>query len=297
MKKLTLTLALSLLAVMGGQNAYAQAEFDFSKGKNYYLIYLDEETSSQIPAANIAGDYRVDDFNHWLYIWDGTYQSNDAIGPNSNGVPGAFIDYTVTNVGWSGFGFASVAPGKNLSGIDNSYYFHIALKSMGTENHMLIVSGEDKKEAKLNIGATPFNDNGVNYDPYDDFARDGEWAGFDIPVSTLTKLGASFSDGFTGNVFAMLSGGKQGTNICIDAIFFYQSMDDSGIDGLTADDVQVFVTPNTLSVAGIESGIELYDISGKLIRTSESNTMGVDDVCAGIYIVRVGNIAKKVSIQ
>lgn len=297
MKKITLAISMFVLAAVGVNKAYAQGEFDFAQGENYYLIYLDEETvAGSIPKQKIAADYRVDDTVNFLYIWENTYISNPAIGPNSNGVPGAFIDYSVNNIGWSGFGFASLAPGKNLSGISDEHYVHFALKSMGNENHMIIIAGEDKKEAKLNIGSTPFNDNGVIYDPYDNFPRDGEWKSFDIPVKTLKRLGANFSDGFTGNVFAMLSGGVEGTNICLDAVFFYRP-EGSNVGSVNADNVEILLSKTTLSVVGIEAGIELYDISGKLLKSTSDSVVGIEDLTNGLYMVRTGDVVKKVFIK
>jgi len=56
----TFTFTLVLLAA-GAFTANIHAADDFTKGTNYHLIYLDEETTATIPPASIAKDYRPDD--------------------------------------------------------------------------------------------------------------------------------------------------------------------------------------------------------------------------------------------
>ncbi len=298
MKKVTLTLAVAALLTFIGSNLYAQAEFNFANGKNYYLIYLDDESSAQITPANIKKDYRPDDVTHFLYIWDNTYVSNEAVGPNSNGIPGAFIDFTVGSVGWSGFGFAGVAPGKDMTGLDDSYYFHIAFKSQTSQNQIVIIGdGDVKTNAELNFGNTPFNDNGTIIDPYANFTRDGEWHAFDIPISTLSKMGCKFANtAYTGNVVSFLSGGTTGSNICIDAIFFYQKKN-TAIGDTPAEDIKVLVGEKSVSILGSNAGIDLFDLSGKLVKSSNKSIIGTEDINKGVYILKSENIVKKIAIK
>lgn len=294
MRKITLTLVIATIVAFMSTNLYAQAEFNFASGKNYYLIYLDGETSAQIPATDIKKDYRPDDVTHFLYIWENTYTSNEPTGPNSNGIPGAFIDFSVGSVGWSGFGFAGVKPGKDMTAIDDSYYFHIALKTSTTQNQVVIING-DGPSAKLNFGNTPFNDNGKIIDPFKNFTRDGEWHSFDIPMSTLFKMGCKFTDtAYVGNVVSFLSGGTTGSNICIDAVFFYQKKN-TGINDVTTE--KALIGEKFISVPDTNNGICLYDVSGKLVKTSNQSIMNIEDINKGIYILKSGSLVKKIALK
>lgn len=305
MKKLTLTLAMAALATFGSNHLYAQDgvkdHFDFTKGTNYYLIYLDGETTeANIPAAKIKKDYRTDDVTHFLYIWENTYISNTAVGPNSNDVPGEYLDFSVGSVGWSGFGFAGVAPGKDMSGVDNTYYLHFAMKATDEAAHAShqVIINQDPHVAKIVIGNKPFVDGGTSFDPIGDFPRDGEWYNFDIPMSTLAKLGCSFANetATTGNVFSMLSGAVAGTNICLDAIFFYQRTDDpNGVESAEINADQIIVNDNMIKVES-DNAIELFDISGKLIKSS-IESMDLAGLNGGVYIVKSGNNVKKIAIK
>lgn len=305
MKKLTLTFALAAMTAIGGNSVYAQngsvTPFDFTKATDYHLIYLDGETvETNIPAAKIKKDFRTDDVTHFLYIWENTYSSNTAVGPNSNGVPGEYLDFSVTSVGWSGFGFAGVAPGKDMSAVDNSYYLHFAMKANDVAAHAShqVIINKDPNVGKIVIGNKPFVDNGTSLDPYGDFTRDGEWYNFDIPMSHLASLGCSFANetATTDNVFSMLSGGVAGTNICLDAIFFYRPDNGSSIDSEKLNDVDLIVVADGMITVDGNMQIQLFDISGKLVNTA-MESMDVDNLNAGIYVVKAGNAVKKIAIK
>lgn len=307
MKKITLTLAMVALATLGGSNLCAQIngsaeKFDFTKATNYYLIYLDGETAAvNIPANKIKKDYRTDDVTHFLYIWDDTYTANTAVGPNSNDVAGEYLDFSVASVGWSGFGFAGLAPGKDMSGVDNTYYLHFAMKAADASahaSHQVIIS-EDAPGAnyagKIVIGSKPFIDAGVTFDPIGDFTRDGEWYNFDIPLKSIQGCSFANKTEMVGNVFSMISGGVAGTNICLDAVFFYQKSGGSAIES-TEVDVNQIVVSNGMITVNDNNDIKLFDISGKLVKSSVES-MNISDLNGGIYVVKSGDAVKKIAIK
>lgn len=299
MKKTTLLAINIVTATLMSSSLFAQdATFDFSNSNNYVLIYLDEETSSQIPNNHLVTDYRVDDVNHALWIWDNTYTSNPAIGPNSNGVPGAFLDFSVGNAGWSGFGFSAIetGAGKDMTKITDNHYMHIALKSSDKDALILGVSG-GKGEAKLNFSDGPYNDSGAIIDAYDNFERDGEWYSFDIPVSDLKKLGATYEDKrFKGNALFALSGGRTGANICLDAIF-YHTKGTSNINEAISNTNKMIISKEYINVIGSESGITIYSLTGCTVKSTQRNIIGITDLKEGIYIVKSGNVINKVHIK
>jgi len=290
------TIALALLTV--GSFAFsAVAQDNFALGSNYHLIYLDEETAATIPAEKITKDFRTDDVNHFLYIWDNTYSSVTTAGPNWNGVVGEYLSFQVNSVGWSGLGFASIATSpKDMSTITSDFTFHIACKTTNAASHLFGFDGDATKTAKLAIGATPFVDGTTVFEPYTDFARDGQWHLIEIPVDTLFKLGLQYTTPTSSNVFWLLSGGVTGTNISMDAIYFYKKTT-TGIDGANADKLDVFVTNKTISIPGATLPIELFSITGAKVKTANEAIMGIEDVQPGIYVVKSGSLVQKVQIK
>lgn len=299
MKKITL-FAMATAALLGG-NAYAQAEFDFSKGSNYHLIYLDEETAAaNLSASDITSDCRPDDQTRFLYVWSETYIGNTGGDLNSNGVPGAYLSFTVSTVGWSGFGFVNLN-GCNFEAIDDSYHFHMAIKTTDADSHAVIIGDADAGEvAKFALGSAPFNDGGVIYELLQEITTDGEWNAVDASVadlkaySTTGKLGYS-NPGFTGNVFSLLSGGRAGVTVDLDAIFFYKPVSES-VKGVKDDNVTIFSTNRTIQVLGGE-GLSVYDMAGKLVKETKGSIVGTENLAAGIYIAKSGSNVVKVVVK
>lgn len=293
MKKFTLSMILLAILALTGRT-YAQD--DFTKGSNYYLIYLDDETVAKIPAASIAKDYRPDDVNHFLYIWDNTYTALNAAGPNWNGEVGEYLNFQVNAVGWSGFGFASAAASAaDLSGVTSDYTLHVAMKSTNAASHCIIMEGPGGLAARAAVGSTAFVDGNKTYQPYTNFTRDGQWHLVEIPMSYFFNLGLRYPEPFTGNIFALLSGGVQGTTIALDAIFIYKK-NATAVNNVNADKLDVMVTGKTLSVVGADQPIELFNLTGGRVKSSNEAVMGIEDIQKGIYIVRCGALAQKVQI-
>lgn len=294
MKKFTFSMVLLAIIAFTGR-AYAQD--NFTQGSNYYLIYLDDESTSKIPAASITKDYRVDDVNHFLYVWSNTYTSASATGPNWNGEIGSFINFQVNNVGWSGFGFSSVAASPmNLSGVTSDYTLHLAMKSTGTVTHCISLGGSGGLSARAAIGSTAFVDGGNSFTPYTNFTRDGQWHLVEIPMSYFMNLGLRYPEPFTDNIFSFLSGGVQGTTIALDAIFIYKK-GTTGVNDVEANKLNVLVTNHTISVPDATQPIKLYSIAGTKVKSTNESVMGIEDVQKGIYIVRCGALAQKVQIK
>jgi glycine/D-amino acid oxidase-like deaminating enzyme len=104
--------------------------FDLDAHSDYVLISLGEQ-EAQLIADKTLADYRVDDLNHFLYVWENTYNPAAPMGVNSFGRDEEYPALTVGSMGWSGLGFASTGGagnGKDLSMLDNSYKLHIAFK-------------------------------------------------------------------------------------------------------------------------------------------------------------------------
>jgi hypothetical protein len=289
MKKITLAvtmLALSLVPTALHADGFTTKSlnddgtttFDFNNTKNYVLIYCGDEEKEAM-GTKVKADYRVNDTNNFLYIWESTYTAKDASGMiNSFGAPEGYIDFLVSDKKWSGFGFASAEVGKNLSMLDDSYYLHFAMKGTDSKahaSHAIIIGDEaNKTQAKFTIGATGFVDNGTTYKVLADFNRDGEWYSFDIPLSTLKIMGCDFSKAtnYMGNVFSALSGGTTGTEFICDGIFFYQK-NTTGIDNVNSEESQ---------------SKSIYDISGRQVKSMKT---------PGMYVIKSAQGTKKVLVK
>lgn len=275
----------------------ANAQDDFSKGSGYHLIYLDSESASNIPASSITKDYRVDDVNNFLYVWENTYTSLTPSGLNWNGVSGEYLSFQVGSVGWSGFGFACDPAGtatKDMSAVTSSYTLHLAMKTTNSASHCISMEGGDGIQARVAIGSAAFVDGANSYPAYTNFTRDGKWHLVEIPMSEFFNKGLRYPAPFKGNVFSLLSGGVAGTTIALDAIFIYKKSN-SGIDNTTADNkLSVIVTDKVIRVQGTNEPIEVYNIQGQKVKTSEEPVFGVDELQKGIYVVKSANATAKI---
>lgn len=291
MKKITTLLVAALFC--GSLSTFAQDDeisvtpafnddfettFKFNKDYAYYCIYLDDETR----AANIDDDHYVylgpdSDNGRNLWIWDGqsTFGSN-LTGNNSFDVPGAYMSYIVGGAGWSGIGY-NIAAGYqvDLSGINDDYKFHIALKSTGSDSFDFYLTDGSGHEAHLVFGSKAFD----TKEPVADFNRDGEWYNIDIPMTYLEdNFGLSFKKDnvYTDkNILCLLAGGNSGFTIDYDAVFFYGPKGTNGINDVNAD-----------KVAG--TATEYYTIDGKKMSADAAKNG------KGVYIVKKNGVAKKV---
>jgi hypothetical protein len=294
MKKLTFSL---MLLAASAFTFSALAQDDFTKGSGYHLIYLDAVSGAKIPAAKITKDFRTDDVNNFLYVWDNTYSTGTASGPNWNGEVGEFLNFSVNSVGWSGFGFASPATSpKDMSAVTADYTLHVAFKATNAATHCIIMEGPAGLSGRAAIGATPFVDGAKTSPVYANFTRDNKWHLIEIPMSYFFAQGLRYPEPFTGNVFALLSGGVAGTSIALDAIFVYKKSG-TGVDDIVADKLNVLVTNKTLTVIGATQPIVLYSVTGAKVKSSNESIMGIEDVQKGIYIIRCGNLSGKVQIK
>ena len=200
--------------------------FDFTDGYDYVVIGASSGVVDQM-GENIVANYSVDDVNNFLWVWEGTYVAQPTSGINSFGLVEPWNAYVVTDKGWSGLGYASPAGhGKDLSMLDNSYYLHFAMKGddvLAHSNHTISVGSASFVVGNATTGPVIIGD----------YKRDGNWYSFDIPFSEIKSLAdAPFAgdggvEAFTGNVFAVLSGGSQGTLLQFDNVFFYKKHSDS----------------------------------------------------------------------
>lgn len=245
--------------------------FDFNHSTNYVLIDVTDNLKTQM-GTNVLKDYRVDDVNNFLYVWENTYNATSTTGVNSFGEASPYRSFTVAgNPAWSGLGYISENVGKDLSMIDDSYFLHFAMKGTGAENYAIEIGN-----AKFTIGSAPFNDNGTTIPVLCNYTRDGEWYNIDIPVSDLKLFAPSLFNNAGNcleNVFVALSGGTAGTKLQYDGIFFYKKVS----TGL-----------NDMNAQNNDKAEQLFDISGRKVQNMNQ---------PGLYIVKTSKGAKKVLVK
>ncbi len=192
------------------------------QGTNYYVIQLDETSFSSL-GKRVANDLRPNGTTRFLDVWaqGETYSAGTCQGPNAYGEITEWVSLVVVAPdSWSGAGWR-ITDGVDMTGIDDTYNFHIAIKSPSnqpTAGHTFIFNS-DGNEIKLFFG--PESEAGSDL-WYANYTHDGEWNHFDIPVSTLMEKGYMWENGLNGNVLGVLSGSVAGRELNIDAMFFYK---------------------------------------------------------------------------
>lgn len=206
-------------------------------GQNYLVVALDETTLASI-SGRVAADWRVDDVTKFLYVWEGTYSAGESVGPNFYGETDGYTALVVGNVGWSGAGFCvGVSADDNnptpeakavrdelnewlpkMSADPDNWYFHFAMKSKDNGVHEFVLYPTGGGEAKITVGV-PGDANDYH------LTRDGEWQEFEVPMRVFVDKGLFYRaeyDNVATNVMAVLSGAVAGTELNLDAVFFYQ---------------------------------------------------------------------------
>lgn len=195
------------------------------EGSNYYPIILDGISAAAIES-KIVADFRPNEENTFLYVWDGTYTEGASTGPNFFGEVETWVSLVVGTSGWSGAGFfTSNATALNqlqtVTANADDYYLHIGIKSKDNATHVFGLDGQSN--VRFAIGSTTFIDGNNQYVPIADFTRDGEWQEIEIPMSTLKTMGLLYStDMGDKNVMYVLSGPVTGVTLDLDAVFIYK---------------------------------------------------------------------------
>lgn len=195
------------------------------KGTKIWPIILDAVTA-EANAAKIVGDLRVDDTNNFLYVWpDGTsYNAGEGTGLNFHGNNEGYVALTVANIGWSGCGFclgeASAAAAEQLRQAivanPDKYFLHIAIKATTPGNHQFYTFND--AVTSFAVGTATIEAGAV----IGDFTRDGSWAEFDVPMANFAAAMANLTFPTGGNIFCALSGNATGSQLNLDAVYFYE---------------------------------------------------------------------------
>lgn len=314
MKKLTL-LAATLVAISAqAQNVDPSTTLVVNqKPTSVKALVLSDAAAADLQKAGAVVDQiGPNDTDRFLYVWDGTFTAGDSTLPRVDMEEGDYGSFVVGTVGWSGAGFAingqnteAKGPGVDLSAFDNDTHFHLAYCSP-TGNApasiaVILLDGTNLGgPAKVALGDA-FNDNGAIYPAVGAKATD-EWQGLDITLGDLKKYYPAFALGtgdgmktWGGNIMSFLGGGVTGQTLAFDAIYFYSTKAGSGVEGVEAD-AEFIVTENTINVAGA-NGIELYNLAGMLVKSTNGTTLGLNGLQNGVYVAKSGKNVRKVVIR
>lgn len=312
MKKFTLFAGFAVLAMTASaqytcktpyadENVVAgvKSTFDIVVGSTPGLIDPLEAAGQKV------NNFGPDDVNRFLYVWDGTFVGGDGTFPGVGYNDMQFDGYTSLNVGtegWSGAGwFITPDTGISTAHWCDDTKFHVAYRTSNNgPSSVAIIINDAANEvpgsapAKFAVGAA-FNDGGAIF-PTIGPALTDEWQAVEISFADLKKIYPSFNfvptTKYGGNVVSILGGGVTGQNISLDCMYFFTPGDDAAV-GSICDDANFVITGNTVNVNNGQ-GIELYDLAGRLIKSSNSSVMGISDINNGIFIVKSGNSVKKI---
>jgi len=323
MKRVFTIMCLVAVAAFMGSKAKAQ-DLTSLDGSHYYLIYLDGTTETDYEITpKILQDLRP----NWnfttnptgekaIYIWENTYAANAATGKGSFGQIGGFLDFSAIG-GWSGLAWimrdntTGTAPNAfpiDYTAITDNYHFHMAVKSTFAKGHQIQVAGSSTgsigdltvSSAKFNVGVgiqDPAQPNMPNITP--GFVADGTtWNIIDIPVSQLRTYGWTNRSTIlpSANYFVVLSGGTP-NEIALDAIFFYLPAGSNGINDVKVNKLNVLVTNRIVEVQNATAPIEVFSVTGALVKKSVAPVFGVEELAKGAYIIKSGNAVAKVMIR
>ena len=200
----------------------SDSRFQFSDDERYYIVTLDASTKARNLSESQIVDCGPNGTSQNLYPWDGTCTANSNGDSNSFGEAEPYMSWTETDKGWFGLGYnvAGSTQPLNLSGINDDYFLHFAVKTTDKEPILFSVTDGHGRSGNIVLGKEVYD----NHKPLADFPRDGKWHNIEVPVHLLnTNDGVNFTrtTNFTGNIFSILMGGPKGRTIDYDAVFFH----------------------------------------------------------------------------
>lgn len=270
-------------------------------------VVLDEFTVADLESKGVACTYfGPNDAGRNLYIWASgeTLKAYEAGMPGVDDQTAGFLSLeVVAPQGWSGAGYniAASEPANTAMWTDDTH-FHMAYctpNGNGPSSIAITVGDKDQSNTPAKFAVGPaFDDNGTVI-PSAAPACTDEWQAVDMTFAELKKIWPNFQyqavANWTGNIMAFVPGGVPGKTFAFDAVYFYNYKDGGAVNSVAADDMMV-ITGRTVNVHGT-AGIALFDITGKTVKATAGTVLGLNDVPAGIYLVKSGKTVRKVVVK
>lgn len=211
-----------------GQGGSDKPESKEVKGSQIWPIILDA-TTYETCASKVVSDFRIDDTVNNLFVWpDGSsYNAGEGTGVNFFGNNEGYVSLVVVApAGWSGCGInigaANIDKLKTLRDAivasPDDFYLHLAMKATTEGNHQFYTFGD--AVSSFAIGTATIEKGEV----IGDFTRDGAWHEFDVPMAKFASAiaGIDIKDGEGHDILSCLSGNKVGSQLNLDAVYFYK---------------------------------------------------------------------------
>ena len=196
------------------------------EAKRIWPIILDGVTA-EANASLIAADFRPNDVEKNLWVWDGSYTGGNATGLNFYGNTEGYLSLVTATPTYGGAGFnladgteflaAATALRKEIVANPDKFALHLAIKSTDAQNVSYYILSCEGTYFTIGSAATSYSSNVIG-----DYPRDGQWHEFNIELSAYATALASVVDGKEGNVFCMLAAGPQGSVLNLDAVYIYE---------------------------------------------------------------------------
>ena len=194
--------------------------------KRIWPIILDGVTA-EANASKIVADFRPNENEKNLWVWDGSYTGGSATGVNFYGNTEGYLSLVTATPTYGGAGFnladgteflaAATALRKEIVANPDKFALHLAIKSTDSQNVSYYILGCEGTYFTIGSAATSYSSNVIG-----DYARDGQWHEFNIELSAYATALAGVVDGKEGNVFCMLAAGPQGSVLNLDAVYIYE---------------------------------------------------------------------------
>ena len=305
MRNLYLTAALAMVA-MGASAQYTcnpEVSTVLKKGKvsKVWTCFIDEASVNELKKQ--GADIVVCQPNNEtinFYVWPNgdSFTAGDSSNPGGGMHFDGYTSLNVANLGWSGAGLNIAAePGADMTAWNDDTRFHLAYMSNGAAPagvQIVIADGEawGSKPAKVSFGES------FESAPVVAPRSSDDWQGIDMSFADLKKVFPSFDykavSNWNGNIFSVLAGAVTGTNISLDAVYYY-NLGTTGVEAV-ADEAAWLVSSKTINLNG-GNGIELFNLQGQLVKATEGCVLGLDGLQAGVYVARHGQSARKVVVK
>lgn len=280
----------------------------FGQQKRYVFVLGGFPKVNGVADANWGAnwkDYRLDDVNRVLYIWAAgeTVAGTPAVGTGSLGQTGYQAFIVKSPAAWWGLGYyegpdsGNPAATMDMTDITSAWTFHFAIRTNCATNITISVYGStvdptDPFITTLTTGKVVLTTAELPLSK-----RDGtQWVEFNIPVSQLMagtnnlKMLAPFAKG---NYLTFAGGNDTGSFIAWDNVYYGAPA--SAVDQVKADNLDIHVTGNHLTVNDNINPVEIYTVSGARMISSKVNDIDISSLSKGIYVVKAGNRVNKFS--
>jgi hypothetical protein len=256
-------------------------------------------------------DFRLNDVDRILYIWAAgeTIKGIPAVGVGDLGQTGYQAFDVVAPAAWWGCGYyvgpdsGNPTASMDMTDINSTWSFHFAIRTNCAANITINLYGSTVDPTNPFI-TTPTNGK-IVLDPttLPVSKRDGtQWVEYTIPMSQL--MTGTITTGTPPvvsaqnliflapvakcNYLTFGGGNDPGAFIAWDNVY-YTNNAPNAVPTVKADNLNISVVGNQLTVTNNSNPVEVYSVSGARMISSKVNDIDISSLRSGVYIVKAGN--------